>query len=144
VQKVLTVLFWVLTIIIYPMLISMYVTLPLFVGFAGLMMVIGIEEERRAYTLFALIYMLNLEINLSLPMFIMPISVMVFYIFIKDKLAIIKLCKICVRVVSVILINAIYFFILANYDFITDQSSVNYDSLLLSSVLFDIIAVVLI
>ena len=143
-QKVLTVLFWVLTIIIYPMLISMYVTLPLFVGFAGLMMVIGIEEERRAYTLFALIYMLNLEINLSLPMFIMPISVMVFYIFIKDKLAIIKLCKICVRVVSVILINAIYFFILANYDFITDQSSVNYDSLLLSSVLFDIIAVVLI
>jgi len=144
VQKVLTVLFWALTIIVYPMLISMYVTLPLFVGFAGLMMVIGIEEERRAYTLFALIYMLNLEINLSLPMFIMPISVMVFYIFIKDKLAIIKLCKICVRVVSVILINAIYFFILANYDFITDQSSVNYDSLLLSSVLFDIIAVVLI
>jgi len=126
------------------MLISMYVTLPLFVGFAGLMMVIGIEEERRTYTLFALIYMLNLEINLSLPMFIMPISVMVFYIFIKDKLAIIKLCKICVRVVSVILINALYFFILANYDFITDQSSVNYDSLLLSSVLFDIIAVVLI
>ena len=143
-QKILTVLFWVLTIIVYPMFISMYVTLPLFVGFVGLMMVIGIEEERRAYTLFALIYMLNLEINLSLPMFIMPISVMVFYIFIKDKLAIIKLCKICVRVVSVILINAIYFFILANYDFITDQSSVNYDSLLLSSVLFDIIAVVLI
>ena len=143
-QKTLTIIFWILTIIIYPMLISMYVTLPLFVGFAGLIMVMGIEEERYTYFLLALIYMLNLEINLSLPMFLMPISVMVFYLFVKDKLAIIKLCKICVRVASVVLINAIYFFILANYDFITEQSSVNYDSLLLSSVLFDIIAVVLI
>ncbi len=144
VYKVSIFIFWILVVVIYPMLISIYVTLPLFVGFAGLMMVIGLDEDRYPYLIFPFLYMLNLEINLSLPIFLMPISVVIFYRYIKHKLAFLKLCSLCVSIATVILIDIIYFFLLASYDFLLQQSSVSYDSLLLFSVVYDIIAAVLI
>ena len=144
VYKILVVLFWIAVVIIYPMLISIYVTLPLFVGFVGLMLVIGVDEEKYLYIILSLIYMLNLEINLSLPILLLPISVFIFYIYFKDKLDFIKLCSVCVYIATVVLINLIYFFLLFCYDFITSQSSVNYDSFILFSIVYDIIAAVLI
>ena len=137
-------LFWFSTVIIYPMLISMYVTLPLFIGFSGLMLILGIEEDRPYYTILSLFYMLNLEINLSLPLLLIPISVMVFYAFIKNRLSFLKMCNICIYVVTVAMINLIYFMLLGFYDFFTSHSSINYDSILLFSIIYDIIAVVLI
>ena len=142
--KSLVVLFWIAVVIIYPMLISIYVTLPLFVGFAGLMLIIGVDEDKYLYIIFSLIYMLNLEINLSLPLFLLPISVVIFYIFFKEKLNFLKLCSVCISISTVVLINLIYFFSLFSYDFITEQSSINYDSFILFSIIYDIIAAVLI
>lgn len=137
-------LLWLAIVIIYPMLISIYVTLPLFVGFSGLMLIIGVDEEKYMYILFSLVYMLNLEINLSLPIFLLPISVMVFYILFKEKLNFLKLCTSCISIVTVILINLIYFSLLFFYDFVTGQSSIDYDSFLLFSIIYDIIAAVLV
>ena len=142
--KYLKFIFWVIFVVIYPMIISIYVTLPLFVGFAGLIMVLGIDKEKYWHVFFAFLYMLNLEINLSLPIFLMPISALIFYNFVQDKLAFLKLCSVCVSIVSVILIDFIYFFLLASYDFLMHQSSVHYDSLLLFSLIYDIIAAALI
>ncbi len=136
--------FWIATVIIYPMMISIYVTLPLFVGFAGLVLVLGIDEEKYLYILFSLIYMINLEINLSLPLLLIPISTVFFYIFVKPKLEYIKICKRCVYIVTVLSINIIYFIFLAIYDFINSQSSINYDILIIYSLIYDIIAAVLI
>jgi len=137
-------IFWLLTVIFYPMLVSMYVTLPLFVGFAGLMFIIGIDEDRYLYILFSLIYMFNMELNLSLPLLLMTISTIIFYIFIKPKLQFIKICKRCVYIVTVLSINLIYFLLLSGYDFINSQSSINYDSLIIYSLIYDVIAAVLI
>jgi len=137
-------LLWTAIVVIYPMLISIYVALPLFVGFSGLMLIIGIDEERYLYILFSLIYMINLEVNLSLPIFLLPISVTIFYMFLKEKLNFLKLCVSCVSITSVILIDLIYFSLLFFYDFVTGQSSINYDSFLLFSVIYDIIAAVLV
>ncbi len=137
-------IFWLLTVIFYPMLVSMYVTLPLFVGFAGLMFIIGIDEERYLYILLSLIYMFNMELNLSLPLLLMTISTIIFYIFIKPKLQFIKICKRCVYIVTVLSINLIYFLLLSGYDFINSQSSINYDSLIIYSLIYDVIAAVLI
>jgi len=142
--KSIILLFWIALVIIYPMLISIYVTLPLFVGFAGLMLVLGIDEENYSYITLSLIYMINLEINLSLPILLLPISTLLFFYFIKDKLVFLKLCKVCVYITTVILINGIYFLLLASYDFLTGYSSINYDSFLIFSIIYDIIAAVLI
>lgn len=137
------VLFWLAVIMLYPMLISIYVVLPLFIGFAGLMFIIGLEKEKFLYTLFSAAYMINLEINLSLPLFLLLISTMIFYLFFSKKLLFIKLCRVCVYIVTVVAINMIYLLILGAYDTITQQHSINYDGLILVSVVYDIIAAVL-
>ncbi len=143
VTKLLKLIFWLTIILLYPMLISIYVTLPLFIGFAGLMFIIGIERDKVIYILFATVYMLNLEINLSLPLFLLLISTTLFYIFLNNKLHILKLCRGCVNVLTVISINLIYFFILTLYDIVTQQHSINFDGLIVISIIYDIIAAVL-
>ena len=138
------VIFWLAVVIIYHMLISIYVNLPLFIGFAGLIFILGLEEENITYIIVSFLYMLNFEINLSLPLLLLPISAILFYYFVKIKLNILKLCKVCVYILTVFLIDFIYFILLAGYDFIAEQSSVNYTSILIISLIYDIIAAILI
>ena len=135
---------WLIIVTIYPMLVSIYVTMPLFIGFAGLMFIEGVEEENYWKIIFSLIYMINLEVNLSLPILLIAISIVIFYFFIKDRLNFLKLCPKCISIVTVLSINLIYFGLLYIYDFFTNQNSVNYDSLLLFSILYDLIAAVLV
>ena len=136
--------FWLLIVIIYPALISIYVQLPLFIGFAGLMLINGLEEKKAIYSIFALIYMFSLEINLSLPLMLIPISTLIFYLFIKDKLLIFKHCKKCISILTVVAINLIYFLLIIVYDFFTSQSSVDFNITIIFSILFDILAAVVI
>jgi len=137
-------LIWLAIVTIYPMLVSIYVTMPLFIGFSGLMFIKGVDEENYWKILFSLIYIINLEVNLSLPLFLIVISILIFYFFIKIRLSFLKLCNICINIVTVLSINIIYFALLYGYDFLNNENSVNYDSLLLFSILYDLIAAVLV
>ena len=137
-------IFWLTTVIVYPMLVSIYVTMPLFIGFAGLMLILGIDEGRIWQIILSILYMINLEINLSLPLFLIPTSVAIYMLFFKNKLSLLKLCPICIKIATVIFINIIYFLLLYAYDFVQSQNSVNYDSFLLFTFIYDIIAAVLI
>jgi len=136
--------FWLLVVIIYPAIISMYVTLPLFIGFSGLMFVLGIEKEKPIYIFLSFLYMLSLEINLSLPILLIAIASLIYYLFILDKLTILKHCRKCIYIITVISINLIYFILLNGYDFVTSQNSIDYNYIILYSIIFDIISAVLI
>ena len=142
--SILIFLFWIIVVIVYPALISIYVTMPLFVGFSGLMFIKGLDENNYYYEIFAFIYMLMLEVNLSLPLLLLPISTLIFYVFIKKHLNFLKLCPKCIAILTVIFINLIYFFLLLIIDIITSQNSINFDYLILLSIIFDIFAAVFI
>jgi len=135
---------WLLIVIIYPAVISMYVTLPLFVGFSGLMLILGLEKEKPLYIILSFIYMLSLEINLSLPILLIAIATVIYYTFFLGKLTILKHCKKCIYIISVVAINLIYFILLGGYDFITHQNSIDYNYIIFYSIVFDIISAVLI
>lgn len=137
-------IFWLGIVIVYPAVISMYVTLPLFVGFAGLMFIMGFELERPLYSLLAFIYMLSLEINLSLPILLIAIASTIYYLSVLNRLSILKHCKKCIYIITVISINLIYFLLLGGYDLLTHQSSIDYNYIIIYSIIFDIIAAVLI
>ena len=122
----------------------MYVTLPLFIGFSGLMVILGIEKEKPIYIILALLYMLSLEINLSLPILLIAIATLIYYIFILNRLSILKHCKKCIYILTVVFINLIYFLLLSGYDFVTSQNSIDYNLIILYSIIFDIIAAVLV
>jgi len=121
----------------------MYVYLPLFIGFAGYMIIWGIDGHGLRYIWFPLIYLVNLEANLSLPMFLSLLSVLLFYLTLYEKIRYFKRCPVCVGLLSVIAIDLYYFLILLGYDFVFDTTSIFVDSLLLYSLVFDLIFVVL-
>ncbi|HFQ61729.1 MAG TPA: hypothetical protein ENK39_05460 [Epsilonproteobacteria bacterium] len=127
----------------YPMLISIYVFLPLLIGIMGYILISGIEEGKLHYVLISIIYFVNLEVNLSLPFFLTIISSLLVYILFYHNLTHFRKCQICKPILSVILIDAFYLGSLLAYDFIFQSTSVVLDNILLYSLIVDILVVVI-
>ena len=127
----------------YPMLISIYVFLPLLIGIMGYVMIIGIEEGKLHYILIAMIYFINLEVNLSLLFFLTIISALLMYVLFYHNLTHFRSCQICKPILSVILIDLVYLGLLLAYDFIFQSSSIVLDNILLYSLVVDILVVVI-
>jgi len=132
-----------LFVIVYPLLISMYVFLPLLIGFAGWTIIKGIEGRGYAYILFPLIYLANLEINLSLPLLLTFFAVLLYYLTLYPRVMYLKRCKFCVAILSVLLIDLFYLGSLLMYDLLMDSSSIVFDQLLWYSLIADIVLAVL-
>ena len=131
-----------LFIIFYPMLISIYVFLPLFVGVMGYLLMKGIDENRIFYILLAILYFINLEVNLSLPFFLATLTSLLVYIFLYHHLNYFRKCVICRPVLSVILIDGFYLLSLLAYDFIFQTHTIVLDNILLYSLIVDLLVVV--
>ena len=132
-----------LFIIIYPMLISVYVFLPLFIGIMGYFFIRGIAEAKVQYLFVPIVYVTNLEVNLSLPLFLMIISFLLVYVLFYQNLTYFRRCQICKPILSVILIDVFYLGMLVAYDFVFQTSSVVLDNLLLYSLIVDMLVVVI-
>ena len=132
-----------LFIIIYPMLISVYVFLPLFIGIMGYFFIRGIAEAKIQYLIVPIVYVINLEVNLSLPLFLMIISFLLVYVLFYQNLTYFRRCQICKPILSVILIDVFYLGMLVAYDFVFQTSSVVLDNLLLYSLIVDMLVVVI-
>ncbi len=143
IQRPLIWLFAVIFIVFYPMLISIYVFLPLLIGLAGYIMILGIEKGRVHYVILALIYFLNLEANLSLPLFLTTISTLLMYVLFYPHLTHFRSCQVCKPILSVLLLDLIYLGCILSYDFIFQSSSVVLDTILLYSLVVDVLVVVL-
>jgi hypothetical protein len=132
-----------LFIVFYPMLISIYVFLPLLIGVMGYVFIQGIEKGKTRYIFVAIIYFINLEVNLSLPFFLIFISSLLVYVLFYHSLLYFHKCKICRPVLSVLLIDAVYLGSLLSYDFIFQTNSIVLDNILLYSLIVDLLIVVI-
>ncbi len=131
-----------LFIMFYPMLISIYVFLPLFVGVMGYLLMKGINENKIFYILLALFYFINLEVNLSLPFFLTTLISLLVYVFFYHHLNYFRKCVICRPILSVILIDGFYLLSLLAYDFIFQTHTIVLDNILLYSLIVDLLVVV--
>jgi hypothetical protein len=127
----------------YPMLISIYVFLPLLIGAMGYMLVQGLEREKSPFILFAIVYMVNLEVNLSLPIFLTLISSLLFYVLVYPSLKHFRRCKICRPLLSVLVLDLMYLGCLFSYDFIFQTQSIILDEILLYTLIVDMLVVVI-
>jgi len=137
---------WVLILVFvlsYPMLISMYVFLPLLIGIMGYVLIQGIEEKKFYYILISVLYFINLEVNLSLPFFLTIISVLITYSMFYHNLVHFRKCQICKPIISVILIDFVYLSIFMSYNFIFQIPSVKIDYLFLYTLIVDMLVVVI-
>jgi len=129
-------------VIFYPMLISIYVFMPLMIGLMGYLFIKGLRENKWLYIMISFIYITNLELNLSLPMFLILLSILLVYI-ILDNLGFFDIkCSICHNLLSAFLVDIVYFIMLMGYDFIFQTQSIVVDELLLYSLIVDLIVVV--
>jgi len=138
-------LFWLLItafVLFYPMLISFYVFLPLLVGVMGYIFIEGVNRGKWIYIFLTLVYFVNLEVNLSLPFFLILISVLIVYMLFYGTLTHLKKCKICTPLITVFLIDVVYLGVLLAYDFIFGTSSIVLDTILLYSLVVDLLVVV--
>ena len=132
-----------LFILFYPMLISIYVTLPLFIGYAGWQVLKGIDGAGWRHLFYPMLYLLNLEINLSLPLFLTLAAVLMYYLLFYPSVLFLKRCPVCVAIFSVVLIDLIYLGLIMVYDFIFGAGSIEVNLLLLYSLAMDLLAVVI-
>jgi len=126
----------------YPTMISIHVKLPLLIGIFGYLFIKGLDGKGFRYIIIPLIYLLNLEINLSLPVMLSLFAVIVVYLTIYPKLIFLKRCPICIAIISVTFIDIFYFLFILLYDFIFSVSSIGVNSLLLFSLVTDIVLAV--
>jgi hypothetical protein len=130
-------------IIFYPMLISIYVFLPLMIGVMGYILTQGIERNKLDYVIVAGIYLINLDLNLSLPIFLSIVASMIVYVMIDKSFLAKTKCKLCKTLISVVLIDFVYLGVLLGYDFIFQTQSVVLDELLVYSLIIDMIVAVI-
>jgi len=130
-------------ILFYPMLISIYVFLPLLVGIMGYIIIRGLEQGKFSYILIGVIYFINLEVNLALPLFLTIIAALVVYVTVYFKLAFLRRCKLCIPLVTVVMMDLIYLAILISYDFMFQTSSIVLNDILQYSLIVDMLLVIL-
>lgn len=130
-------------ILFYPMLISIYVFLPLLIGAMGYLLVYGLDKGKISFVLLAILYMLNVEINLSLPLFLTLIATLLFYVLVYQHLKYFRKCQVCRPLLSVLFLDIIYLMCLFSYDFVFQTQSIVLDEILLYSLIVDMLIVVI-
>ncbi len=128
-------------IFIYPMLISIHVSLPLLIGVISYIFIESLEKNKVVFMLLSIVYMINLEVNLSLPLFLLLISSLLFYMFIYPSLKYFRKCKMCKNFLSVVLLDMTYLSSLFAFDFLFQTQSIVLDDILIYSLVFDIVIV---
>ncbi|WP_456391678.1 hypothetical protein [Nitratifractor sp.] len=130
-------------ILFYPMFISIYVTLPLFIGYAGYQFIQGLEGKGWRYLFLPMLYLANLEINLSLPLFLTLAAALFVYLFLYPSFLFLKRCPLCVAILTVLFVDLVYLGMIMIYDFIFASQSIEINTLLLYSLGMDILAAVI-
>jgi hypothetical protein len=130
--------------IVYPMLISIHSFLPFFFGVAGYVLMTGIRAQNTPMIIISGFYLLNLDINLSMPLFGSIIAVLLFYLLIFPKIKGWTHNKSFIPVLSVIFIYLTYFIVLFIDDliFFTSNHDINFTWLLFFSFVIDILLMV--
>ena len=125
-------------VLLYPMLVSMYTVLPPLIGLAGYIFIVNINSKK-VYSVSAFFYLLNLDLNLTLPLFLSTAITVLILMFIYEPLKRLVRCRVCLLFVLIVLIDFIYYVNLFVYDFIFNASTVIGDMLLVYYIVIDIL-----
>ncbi len=127
----------VLFVIVYPLFVSMYIMLPPLIGLAGYMLIINLEKEK-TYIFAPLFFLLNLDLNSSLPLFLSIFIITLVYMFVYTPLKRLVRCKICLLFALIVIIDFLYYLSLFIYDFIFNTTTILADMLLVYYIVVDI------
>jgi hypothetical protein len=126
-----------LVVVGYPILVSIYTMLPPLIGVVGYLIVSNIDKNK-VYALAGMLYLLNLELNLTLPMLLSIFVVVISYIFLYSHLKLLIRCKVCFLFTMIMIIDAFYYSVLFLYDLMFQSTTVFANMMLLYYIMVDI------
>lgn len=110
---------------------------PPLIGVVGLMIIYTIDTNR-PLALLGMLYLVNLDLNLGLPILLSLFSVVVIYLLVYPSAKLMIRCKRCLALFLIILVDAFYYVSLFIYDFIFSFKTIVADETLIFYILFDI------
>lgn len=127
----------ILMVVAYPILVSIYTMLPPLIGLVGYIIIINIDKNR-LYTLSAMLYLVNLDLNLTLPMLLSIFIIVMVYMFLYENLKLLIRCRVCLIFLLIVMIDSFYYMSLFIYDFMFNTSTIVADMLLVYYIVVDI------
>jgi hypothetical protein len=127
-----------LFVFVYPMLVSMYTMLPPLIGLAGYIFITNFNKNR-LFTLIAFFYLINLDLNLTLPLFLSLAIIVLISLFVYQPLKRLIRCKVCLLFALIVIVDFSYYISLFVYDFIFNTSTVIGDMWLVYYIVIDIL-----
>jgi hypothetical protein len=112
--------------------------LPPLIGLAGYIIITNVDRNK-IYALSGMIYLINLDLNLTLPMLLSVFVVIMIYIFLYSMLKLLIRCRVCLLFTLMVLIDLSYYLILFLYDAMFNTSTVISDMLLVYYIVVDIL-----
>ena len=131
-----------LVVVGYPALVSIYSMLPPLIGLVGYIIIVNIDRNK-LYALAGMVYLLNLELNLTLPMLLSIFVVIMTYIFLYSTLKLLIRCKVCLLFTMIVIIDTSYYLTLFLYDAMFQTTTVVGDMMLIYYIIVDILIGVL-
>jgi hypothetical protein len=128
-------------VLFYPTIASIYSFSPPLLGIAAFILIDSIEKHDYEYIFMALVYMLNIDVNFSMPMFLSIFSMLLIYTLVYPKLNIFYHCKLCVAAIVVVIFNLLYLEMVLLYSYIFKESILDMDALLIAYFVFDLMMV---
>jgi len=131
-------IFLVSIVLFYPFLISIYTMLPPLIGLVGYIIISNLDKNI-IYAWGGFFYLLNLELNSSLPILLSFFIIITVYSLVYSTLKLLIRCRVCLIFTLIIIIDFSYYLGLFLYDIIFDTSSVIGDMLLIYYMAIDIL-----
>ena len=130
--------FIIFIVVFYPMLVSIYPLLPPLIGIAGLVIIYNMDKNI-VYPLSGMLYLVHLDLNLTLPFLLSIFSVIFIKIFIHHSAKLMIRCRVCLNLFLILLVDAFYYIGLFLYDIILDSKTIVADPILTYYILSDFI-----
>lgn len=121
----------------YPILVSIYTMLPPLIGLVGYIIITNIDKNR-VYALSGMLYLINLDLNSTLPMLLSIFIISMVYMLLYPNLKLLIRCRVCLLFVLIAMIDFFYYISLFIYDFLFNSSTIIGDMLLGYYIVVDI------
>jgi len=126
-----------LVVVGYPVLVSIYSMLPPLIGLAGYIIIANVDKNK-LYALAGMVYLLNLELNLTLPILLSIFVVVMTYIFLYSTLKLLIRCQVCLLFTMIVIVDTFYYLTLFLYDAMFQTTTVVGDMMLIYYIIVDI------
>jgi len=131
-------IFLVSVVLFYPFLVSIYTMLPPLIGLVGYIIISNLDKNV-LYAWGGFLYLLNLELNSSLPLLLSFFIIIMVYALFYSTLKLLIRCRVCLLFTLMVIVDSSYYLGLFLYDIIFNTSSVIGDMLLIYYIVVDIL-----